>query len=225
MITVQVGPEKIPFHFHRGLLCHFSAYFKAVLQSSFKEASQGVIELPDEDVKTFGLFARWIYFNRFQGTDHRDEESDVQSTGSLTLMDVSRLWVFGDMRKIPDLMNAALDTLHHIRVKGTDRFKLAHVQFVYENTVGGSPLRKLVVESFVIFAAFDFWFKEKQRTGLYHEDFLCDLILRLHDGCSCYGSSIDRLKLWGSLDVSQFYVHEKVVLENKSLMPHQDRGE
>ncbi len=91
MVTVKVGPEGIPFYFHRGFLCHYSAYFKAVLQGPFREADEGVIDLPDEDVKIIELFARWIYFNKFRGTGDGDGDSETQPCDSLTLMDASRL--------------------------------------------------------------------------------------------------------------------------------------
>jgi len=123
--------------------------------------------------------------------------------------------LFGDKREIPDLMNAALDALHNIKVKGTDHFRITHVEYIYSNTVAGSPLRLLLVESFVIFAAFDSWFKEEKRTGRYHEDFLCDLLIRLSKGGPCTCLSIHRLTLWRNLKLSPFYVCREVVRKSK----------
>jgi len=182
-----------------------------------------VVELPDEDVKIFELFARWIYFYKFHRPDERDDES--QSCDSLSLWDASRLWVFGDKRKIPDLMNAAIDAWYHVRKIREPSLPVSFVGLLYANTVDGSPLRKLVIESFAVLATFDSCFGEKSRPGRYPEDFLCELLLRISKGGLCTGTLIERAAIWKNLDLSQFYVPAEVMLENKSLLHGQDSGD
>ncbi|KAI5212219.1 hypothetical protein E4T42_01327 [Aureobasidium subglaciale] len=55
-VTIVVGPEKEPYTLHKELLCFYSDFFRAAFQGSFKEATEGRIELLDVQVDTFESF-------------------------------------------------------------------------------------------------------------------------------------------------------------------------
>lgn len=73
MVTVFVGPKRKVFHLHRDLLCDRSAYFKATLLGSFKEAETQELFLADDDVAAFEIFVNCLYGAGVK-TPKKDEE-------------------------------------------------------------------------------------------------------------------------------------------------------
>ncbi|KAK6334415.1 hypothetical protein TWF730_003629 [Orbilia blumenaviensis] len=61
-MTVFVGSEKKVFKLHRAVICIFSDFFKcAIGPGNFREASSGVIELPEVDHIAFSKAVDWMY--------------------------------------------------------------------------------------------------------------------------------------------------------------------
>lgn len=134
-MTVVVGSEKKSYLLHKGLLCFYSDYFRAAFNGSFKEATDGKIELMDVEPKVFDIFQIWLYSRRLQTSE--------DSFPSYTTL--GQLWVFGDKHQIPLLQNEVMDGIFakeaELKVFHTSLVKLA-----YEQTPVGSPLRKAVIE-------------------------------------------------------------------------------
>jgi hypothetical protein len=62
IINVQVGTEEPKlFSIHQGLLSAHSRFFRGLLRHDFSEMEEGVVKLPKDDVKTFAMFAQWLY--------------------------------------------------------------------------------------------------------------------------------------------------------------------
>ncbi|TLD18896.1 hypothetical protein E2P81_ATG01624 [Venturia nashicola] len=64
IVTVHIGPEKIPFIVHKDLLTQCSPYFKAAFEGNFCEALENSIPLIDISTTQFRLFLDWLYFRR-----------------------------------------------------------------------------------------------------------------------------------------------------------------
>jgi hypothetical protein len=62
LVTVNVGPEAKQFTVRRGLICHFSEYFKCVFHGNFVEAERRAITLEDVHPAVFNLFVKWMSF-------------------------------------------------------------------------------------------------------------------------------------------------------------------
>lgn len=62
MVTVIVGPSDsaTTFHVHRGLLEHFSTFFKAALEGEWKLGTTRIIKPPDDKDEVFALFFHWL---------------------------------------------------------------------------------------------------------------------------------------------------------------------
>lgn len=137
IVTVEIGTgnnAKV-FHIHKDLLIFHSDYFRGAFNGSFIEATTGKIPLTDERVDVFDVVNRFIY------TRELSDEADHDMDWGLLV----RVWLFGDKHLMPSLQNKVMDVLirknEKINIIPTLQLKL-----VYDNTVAGSPLRKLLVD-------------------------------------------------------------------------------
>ena len=119
------------------MLCNVAPYFKAALDGEFKEAKDKVLLLPEENATMFKRFQLWVYTNKILAEGEDENAIEYQ-----TLAD---LYIFGDIRGIPDLQNGAMDTI--IDKKASEKTIPAYeFRFIYKNSVDGSPLRRLCVD-------------------------------------------------------------------------------
>ena len=116
--------------------CKQSKFFEAAFNESFAEASNGVVNLPEERPRTFEIVHTWLYtgeLTRAIGTE------DVECTPNHNI----ELYVFGDKYAMPELCNKAMDQLiRYYEKKGVVETNMA---FVYRKIVDGSPLWRLFV--------------------------------------------------------------------------------
>ncbi|KAK3645704.1 hypothetical protein LTR56_008891 [Elasticomyces elasticus] len=132
-INVEVGTKrKKPFTLHRGVLSFYSGYFEAAMKETFKEGSEGVIELPNENVSTFEPFVRWLYTRKLPETPATGDD----------IRNLINLWLFADRRECPLLANQVLDAVRDAIVR---RWQVPAIELrnIYENTSESSGLRRL----------------------------------------------------------------------------------
>ena len=136
IVEVKVGPESArkKFSLHEGLLRYYSAYFEAALGGQFAEATNRVIELKEEEVKTFERFVLWLYTGKYHRTP--DVSDDFHA--------ISKLWAFGDRRQIPLLANTMVDALRDEIVK-TWKVPTQCLKLIYQTTPANSALRRFTV--------------------------------------------------------------------------------
>ena len=84
--------------------CKQSKFFEAAFNGSFAEASNGIVNLPEELPRTFEIVHTWLYtgeLTRAIGTE------DVECTPNHNI----ELYVFGDKYTMPKLWTKAMDQL------------------------------------------------------------------------------------------------------------------
>ena len=142
MITIKVGKEKQEFHTYRGVICYQSSFFRAALNSSFREGRTGIVELPTEDPKIFQLVNTWLNTGRLYRVQDNGKAVPLDAT------DLCSLYIFGDARGMPGLKNIAVD---HLIKRTSEKWSLivGKAPFVYENTPESSPLRRLIVDQLI----------------------------------------------------------------------------
>ena len=115
------------------LLCDKEPFFRAALQSTFKEGKEKTIHLPEDDPEAFAGFVGWIYTGDEPYPEGRSSEHN---------MAIFRLWVFADKvgSKLADeiLLDISLCQYPYLYTEG--------IQFVYANTPESSPLREVLVQ-------------------------------------------------------------------------------
>lgn len=95
--TVKVGPAAKEFHVHKGLICHYSQFFRGAFKGGFKE-SEGVVTLADESPESFQAFFTWLYGGRLV----EDESSfDLKTMQGCTFL--AKTYVFAEAHGIPVL--------------------------------------------------------------------------------------------------------------------------
>jgi len=98
---VLVGPEAKSFKIHKALLVSKSDYFRKALSHGWKEATEGIFTLVEENTAIFGLFLAWLYSSKL----HYVQEED-----SLRLL--VEACIFADRRGCPEFHNAVMDEIH-----------------------------------------------------------------------------------------------------------------
>lgn len=136
-----VGSEGRKFRIHKGLLCHHSSHFRAALNSPFREGIEGVVNLRSDDVETFHAFYSWLYTQRLFDPPSNVPKEEIP----LSIERLCRLFVFGDARGVARLRNAAIDAIVN-KIGNTWKMPNKQTSYVYENTIPGSPLRRLFVD-------------------------------------------------------------------------------
>jgi hypothetical protein len=127
------------FHVHKALVCGRSSYFKKAFTSSFKEAEEGVIEFKYLQIPTFKIFMLWLYNQNiwdWEGEEHNHPAA----------FDIIDLYIFADMFQIPALKNDAIKLLENQIMHTGQGVPLQHLNYVWANTAGGSPLRRFLAD-------------------------------------------------------------------------------
>jgi hypothetical protein len=162
-VTVEIGPEKKAYVMHKDLLTFYSDYFRAALNGSFEEATEGKISLPDEREDLFDIFNQFIYSRVIADEKGHELNWDV----------LVGLWLFGDKYIIPSLQNSAMDAIMK-RACVRNTTPTSQVNNIWEHTTPSSPLRKYILERVIYkLRVDDFLAKEHWWT----RDALLDLVV------------------------------------------------
>lgn len=179
MVQVKVGPGKKLFKLHKKILCNVAPYFEAAFEGGFVEVTEQVLELPDEDAAMFRHFELWVYTGDVLATGESDADISWDS--------LVGLYIFGEIRGIPNLQNAAIDALID-KQSSQNAIPTRFLPRVYDSTPEDSSLRRLFVDWVACLAAMipndrytptppeapHQWFKKTARMN-YPKDFLFDL--------------------------------------------------
>ncbi|TVY73304.1 hypothetical protein LSUE1_G005518 [Lachnellula suecica] len=143
LVTLEFGPEKVKFLIHKEFACHYSPVLKAAFNSEFLEGQTKVYTLDEPIEDTGRLFTHWIYTQQLSiiGFEHWNSKN--------TDMALVQLWVLADKLLIPQLQNQAIRELHRAQMGpldvGDPRIPFSTINYLYENTPRGSPLRKYII--------------------------------------------------------------------------------
>ncbi|KAL8840728.1 MAG: hypothetical protein Q9170_001166, partial [Blastenia crenularia] len=109
VITVTVGPDKIPFLVHRERFCAASPFFAAALNPNynFKESGLRTVSLPFARPIDFEYLVQWIYTHNL---DH--EELDIVSHPAYFRL--IRLWLLADELQVEGCLNAIVDKMARV---------------------------------------------------------------------------------------------------------------
>ncbi|KAF2813012.1 uncharacterized protein BDZ99DRAFT_341310, partial [Mytilinidion resinicola] len=149
LVSVVVGEGKEVFRIYRGVLTYHSSHFAAALNGSFKESETGVVALGEEDVEVFKAFYSWIYNRRLRDTpapSHNDNSGEAEKMAVTAWEELlCKIFVFADMRGVLALKNDAIDALHESISCSWMSIEGNNVQYIYNNTVETSQLRRFAV--------------------------------------------------------------------------------
>lgn len=170
VFTVSVGSTKKEWHIHENILTKDSDFFAAAAKKQWSEGQDKRITLSDDDPETFQVYVGWLYerkiliqvlpappafaaptptFSFARESDHFFPDGTANEIS--TLIDC---YLLGEKFQDSVFRNAVINTLIAcIHPMGTDTWHVPHlsrcVARAYDGTCEGSPLRKLLVDTFV----------------------------------------------------------------------------
>ncbi|KAL5445397.1 hypothetical protein PMIN06_008097 [Paraphaeosphaeria minitans] len=106
IITVLVGQGEAQhkYEIHKGLLAHYSAYFRNALKDLWAEDEDKTVKLPGEYQVGFQIFYNWLYTRSIYTSR---EEGRIP----LTFEAIVASYIFGDAHQSPEFCNAAINVL------------------------------------------------------------------------------------------------------------------
>ncbi|KAL8743342.1 MAG: hypothetical protein Q9190_004304 [Brigantiaea leucoxantha] len=170
ILSIKVGKEaeEKEFFVHKELICHYSRFFQTAMTGIWLEAMTGVFKFPSENVEVFAVFENWLY----------SQVLDLSAQGTSNIPFILSLYVFGEQKQSPGFQNAIIDTLRMVKTCDTVNvilFTSGELQYIYENTMEGSPLRKLASDLFVWIGTMTMLANGILRDA-YPKDFLADVL-------------------------------------------------
>jgi len=155
-------------------LCDEVPFFKAAFTKEFKEASEGALHLPEDDVDTFERFLQWIYSGEYNLSGLETEtEADER------YLQLAMLYILADKLQVPRLKNNVIDKLFEMKAKANRVPQRTAVSYVFKSSMGNSQLRKFMVDWYAWHINFKYY-NEAAKEFLYQcPEFAADLAITL----------------------------------------------
>ena len=170
ILSIKVGKEaeEKEFFVHKELICHYSRFFQTAMTGIWLEAITGEFKFPSENVEVFAVFENWLY----------SQVLDLSAQWTSNIPFILSLYVFGEQKQSPGFQNAVIDILKMVKTRDTVKrvlFNSNELQYIYESTMEGSPLRKLASDLFVWIGSITMLANGIPRDA-YPKDFLVDVL-------------------------------------------------
>lgn len=135
-MKIHFGNDSDIYRVHKGLVCHYSRYFRTAFRGGFIEE----VFLPSKEKTGFAVFMEWVYTGLL-GCD----DDLVGLMSSATEEKLLTGYVFAEAKGIPHLKNAIIDLLVHQHV---DRYFLPchNLKPVWDGTLEKDGIRQLIVD-------------------------------------------------------------------------------
>ena len=171
-VDVIVGEAETKFVVYKAVLSNIAPFFKAALEGNFKESSEQKITLPEESPEVFRRFLLWAHSGSLLG--HQEHVTDLSPEILI------RLYIFGDAHGVPDLQNAAVDSLGMwSNYKKLSPVSILHLAF--RDTRRGCTLQRFLVDWAASRGSLrEDWFVE-EKLVLYPTVYLAELVMVLYD--------------------------------------------
>ncbi|KAF2433753.1 hypothetical protein EJ08DRAFT_566670, partial [Tothia fuscella] len=114
-----------------------STFFRKALNGAWKEADERCVKLPKDDPGLVQMYLHWVYSSKIAiDKDSYDED-----------MALARLYVLEDKLQDDRFKDAISDALT-FQNENVAAVTPEAVHYIYENTLAGSKIRALVVDTF-----------------------------------------------------------------------------
>ena len=184
LVTLYVGPDRKKLIVHKKLLCDSSDYFAAAFEGNFKEASEGVIEMIDDDVEAVGCFLEYLYrgrvptgpkFTSILGRKPEEIQNAAETENAKVKEFEKRLrgaYYLAEKLCLERYMNCLMDAYqNHLSLFRTHITK-STTREIYENTHQESGMRKFAAAAMFHAFAND----DNMREAVDRYETLCDEI-------------------------------------------------
>ena len=136
-VTFFIGKkgEEKKFLVHKSFVCHYSPVLRAAFNSTMIEGQTQTYRFEDTTEEVFSFLVEWLYAQKIV----------LPPSNEYSSISLVKLWVLAEKLLMPGLQNCAIDLLHQRRID-TGRIATKTIQWVYDNTMFGCPLRKMFLD-------------------------------------------------------------------------------
>lgn len=197
-------------------LCARAPVFDRMFNGGFREASDQLAKLPEDDPEAFNVFLEWLYTSRLT------QPNDLQEADMFTwTWSYLKVYCFAEKYCLSELMNHAVSTLILTMSANSQLPDAEEMAYVYENSSSGSHLRRFMA------LCLQFEVLRLDSTGCWENDKLCELMT------SCKDLTMDFLTLSrqcnskalmepSKMNPCDFHIHEaedECVVKNDPTLP------
>ncbi|KAL3477662.1 hypothetical protein BJX99DRAFT_269739 [Aspergillus californicus] len=179
-IKVLVGSKEQPFFVHETLVRMASPFFDKAMNHPWKESQERCVKLPEDDPRSFEIFAHWLYFGKLAVNS---EETSIEIDDRY--LQLAKAYVLGNkllcIKFQNDIIDAFIEKSDWRGEHGVGLFPDEDcVMVVYGNSMPSSPIRRLLVNMYVEHGDGS-WLRKSEGAGIYPRAFLTDLAIELLD--------------------------------------------
>jgi hypothetical protein len=145
IVTFLIGPDPSPTKFivHKEIACYHSKVFNAAFNSEFIEGQTQTYRLEDTSEEAFRLLVQWLYAQKLDLLPSKAKKFFSEEALAED-MHLAELWVLADKLCMRRLQNMVLTHIEGINIRA-HFVAVETFHYVYDNTAGGSPLRRYLV--------------------------------------------------------------------------------
>ncbi|KAF1356981.1 hypothetical protein BDV97DRAFT_394848 [Delphinella strobiligena] len=176
VIAVDLGPQKQRIFLSKKLACQESDFIKAATHARWNATGRVAVDLSDEDLAIFGLFARWIY-NRsvwvglLRPTDIRYLRIKAEDVNLLDQILVSA-YLLGQKILSSRFQDAVVSTIAKRFRSNITNMSPENVSLAFDGTPQYSSLRRVIVAQFL-------WLDSQHRGAALDDSYPPELFLEL----------------------------------------------
>lgn len=153
VIAVDLGPQKQRTFLSKKLACQESDFIKAATHARWNVAGREAVDLSDEDLAIFGLFARWTY-NRsiWVGLPRPADVRGLRiETAEVNLLDkiLVSAYLFGQKILSSRFQDAVISTIAKRFRSNNKNMSPENVALAFDGTPEHSSLRRVIVAQFL----------------------------------------------------------------------------
>ena len=154
-VVVGRGLQAVTFHVHKDLLSTSSPFFKAALREHWIEGKMCKIQMPEDKPDDFKYYLDFLYLKAL----NHPLPQQISSLQEL-LDDLCKTYVLGDKLQDDEFCDMIMRAMLLVQLNGSlaaDKtikipvFSRSAIRWIWTNTAGNSPLRKLVLSQRVAY--------------------------------------------------------------------------
>lgn len=155
-LKIVVGKDKTEFYISKHLICKRSEFFKAACNDQWESGRTNTVTLEEDDPKIFSIFLTWLSTGNVKdAAEFLPFDKEDKDASFLAFDQLVKCFILGNVlgalpfrNKIADFVvlytRLFLDTHKSIVGAAPDK-----IQYIWSNTVDGSPLREIVLDNYV----------------------------------------------------------------------------
>ncbi|KAL8881519.1 MAG: hypothetical protein Q9192_007780 [Flavoplaca navasiana] len=169
LITIKLETCNSTFYIHKGLLCHHSPVFTAMLEHDWKEKQEGFVTLNSEEHNVFRRFVLWLYYGKILDYD--------ESLITIPAQELLDCYFLADRRDIPAMQNFLINTIIS-KAQAVQATFCDYQRYVWCNTPGSSPLRRLLVDMMALRGNIPLFMEAEDEKNRFDKSYIVDVLIR-----------------------------------------------